>query len=150
VTLLLVAAALLVSPAATAQEWSAEQAEVWAAVEEAWEMSTQDDPALLMAMIHPDYIGWSYSADYPDDKASTQKWMDYNFKVTKWVLFDLKPMAIIVDGDFAIAHYFYSGIYTDLAKDEDESTQGRWTDVYKKVDGQWLLLADHGGRTKKD
>ncbi len=146
--LLMVALAFLVSPAVVAQEWSAEQTEVWAAVQGIWDLSLQEDPAAMIATIHPDYMGWSYSGDYPNGKEATAKWMEYNFTKYKWVLFDLKPMAITVDGDFAIVHYFYTGIYTDLTKEEDDTTKGRWTDVYKKEGGNWLLIADHGGRTK--
>jgi ketosteroid isomerase-like protein len=147
--LLLVALAFVASPAVVAQEWSAEQTEVWTAVQAAWDLALQDDPVAMMATLHPDYTGWSYSEDFPDDKASTDKWITYNFTKYKWVLFDLKPAAITVDGDFAIVHYFYSGVYTDLAKEEDDTTKGRWTDIYKKEGGQWLLIGDHGGRTKE-
>jgi len=147
--LVLLALALAAGPLA-AQEWSAEQQEVWNTVQAYWDLAMQRDVAASMATIHPAYTGWSYGSDFPDDYASTEKWFKYNLEKYAWVLFELKPVAITVVDDIAVVHYFYTGMYTDLKKEEDESAQGRWTDILKKEGDKWLLIADHGGSTKDD
>ena len=53
---------------------------------------------------------------------------------------------MVID-NVAIAHYFYTGVYTD-SKDEKTNTQGRWTDVLMKDGDKWVIIADHGGPTK--
>jgi len=56
---------------------------------------------------------------------------------------NLKPLDILVMGDIAVLHYYLPTRQTIDGKETEE--QGRWTDVWKKEGGKWLLIADSGG-----
>jgi ketosteroid isomerase-like protein len=132
-----------------AQEWSAEQQAVWAVVEGYWAAGAAEDLAAMMAAMDDDYLGWSNSDPIPGDKSSSEKWFKYGFEYYDWILYELKPVGISVFDDFAIVHYYYTGVYKDV-DGERISTEGRWTDILRKVGDKWLLIGDHGGRTDDD
>lgn len=140
---------LLIPAVSSAQEWSTAQKEVWKTVEAYWAISEAGDLAGFLSYFHPEYIGWDYSAALPLSVESQKKFMEYNFKTTKSLVYGIWPAAIIVHGDFAIVHYFYGGIYKD-AEGKEKSSSGRWTDILIKQGDKWVLIADHGGQTSKN
>lgn len=127
-----------------AQEWSAEQKEVWENVEAYNILINSGNVEGFMAYIHPDYLGWSYSAPMPRDKVVTKRWWDYDVKVNKVLVYELNPVGIKIFGSTAFAHYLYSLIYKDQEGKEKKAT-GRWTDILLKQGDKWLLIGDHGG-----
>ena len=137
--LCLVVAVLLLLPSAYlfSQEWSAAQKEVWKNVEG------------FMAYVHNDYLGWSYRSALPTDKTALRKFIEYDFKSSKTILSDIKPVAIGVFGNCAYVHYYYSAVYKD-AEGKEKSESGRWTDILMKQGDKWVMIGDHGGRTSKD
>ena len=149
VIVVLAASVLLSAVPAAGQTWSTEQQEVWAQEQAFWEMFRVKDLEGVMAVFHPDYKGWDYSAAVPSGTESNEIWMKYYFDNYSWVVIEITPLAIVVSGDIAVVHYVYAGVYSD-DEGEKEGTSGRWTDVLKKEDGKWLLIADHGGSTKDD
>jgi ketosteroid isomerase-like protein len=56
---------------------------------------------------------------------------------------NLSPLEILVMSDVAVLHNYYSTQQT--VGEKDMVKQGRWTDVWKKEGGKWLLIADSGG-----
>jgi hypothetical protein len=36
------------------------------------------------------------------------------------------------------------------AKGEETFLEGRWAEFFKKQDGKWLLIGDHGGTTSEE
>ena len=135
---------LVLSNAALAQEWSAEQQEVWKANENWWELYKNNDAEGIKALIHKDYVGWSWGDYATEGQAEAQKWADHMIpKGTKIIYHNLRPLDILVIGDVAVLHYYYSTRKTVDGK--DTTKQGRWTDVWKKEGGKWLLIADSGG-----
>jgi ketosteroid isomerase-like protein len=140
---------LLPSACVFSQEWSAAQKEVWKNVEAytaLWEAGNFEG---YMAYFHNDYIGWSYSDAMPDNKAKTRKFLEHALKTQKPIMYDMKPVAIGVFGNFAFADYYYVYIYKD-AEGKEKSSSGRWTDILMKQGDKWLIIGDHGGRTSKE
>jgi len=135
---------LLLHSDARAAEWSAEQAEVWAAIEECDTHFREKRIEAAKDCIHEDFSGWLYSEPVPRGKEYFDKIGMYYVKNRDTVAGELRPIDILVYGNFAIIHYFY----TEITKDEDgkvEQSQGRWTDIMVKENGKWRWIADHGG-----
>jgi ketosteroid isomerase-like protein len=131
-----------------AQQWSAEQKEVWAGVEAYWELSVSENPMDFLNYFDDSYLGWDNESDFPSTKADVQKWISYWTTKGKRVLYTITPAKIWVSGNFAFVHYYYSTVIegTD-GKPMPES--GRWTDILMKKGNKWLMVGDHGGKTSK-
>ena len=136
---------VLVPVTVQAQEWTAEQTEVWETLEACW---TSTDVESQMACIHEDYFTWGVDNAVPlrksDSHALTARWLDT--EVPEWSHF--QPLNIAVLGDMAIVHYVMH--WADRNKATGERTSGiiNWTEVFKKEGDRWLLLADHGTRVE--
>jgi len=61
-------------------------------------------------------------------------------------IYDIRPAAIVVKGNVAVAYYYYSYVSKDT---EGKMTEhhGRWADFLVKDGERWKLLGDHGGAT---
>jgi ketosteroid isomerase-like protein len=141
--------ALLATTSLHAQEWSAAQKEVWRNVEAYWALDAAGNLEGFMSYFHDNYMGWDINEPIPMDKASVKKFVEYEYKTSKTLLYTIKPVAINVVGDVAIVDYYYTRIMKD-AEGKDKSRSGRWADVVKKQGDKWVLIGDHGGRTSKD
>jgi ketosteroid isomerase-like protein len=149
--LCLAIAVLLLLPSAylIAQEWSAAQKEVWKNVEAYNALADAGNVEGFLAYVHDNYMGWNYSSALPMDKAAVKKFVEYDFKTTKTLVSNIKPVAIGVFGNFAYVHYYYSFVYKDV-EGKEKSSSGRWTDILMKQGDKWVMVGDHGGRTSKD
>ena len=133
----------------SAQQWTAEQREVWKNVEAYWALASNGDLEGYMSYFHPDYLGWYNLDPMPLDKAKEKKWYEYGFKTVKTIIYVLNPVGIKIYGDIAFAHYYY----TNLSKDSEGKEKlevGRWTDILMKQGEKWLIIGDHGGPTSED
>ncbi len=133
----------VLSNTAFAQKWSAKQQEVWKAVENWWELEKNKDAEGIKALFHKDYIGWTWGEYAPGGQAEALRWASHMIPKGKIAYTNLKPLDILVMGDIAVLHYYYSTRETVDGK--ERVRQGRWTDVWKKEGGKWLLIADSGG-----
>jgi ketosteroid isomerase-like protein len=131
---------LAVPALAHAQEWSAEQEEVWATVEGLWDAYASEDMDRWYGYVDEDYRGWGPTTLLVT-KADTRKWNEHTAKTSSVVLYTIKPAAIDIHGDVAIVFYRYQLLTAD--KDEKETQEmGRWADIYRKKNGRWLLISD--------
>ena len=146
-----VAAILVLLPSAYlfSQEWSAAQKEVWKNVEAYNALADAGNVDGFMAYVHNDYLGWNYESALPNDRAAVRKYVEYEFKTSKTILSNIKPVAIGVFGNCAYVHYYFTSIYKD-ADGKEKSVSGRWTDILMKQGDKWVMIGDHGGRTSKD
>lgn len=143
----LAAAALLLSGFAAAEETVGDQASVWAVVEEQWNAVEDNDRKWIDELLAADFSGWPKNSPAPRNKASTKMWNRFNESQGKVVAHELYPLAIIVHGDVAIAHYLYTSAFKN--KDgEVEMNNGRYSDVLVRADGGWKFLSWHGGADK--
>jgi hypothetical protein len=127
-----------------AQEWSAEQTEVWSTIVAQWDASKARDHSWPERFLHASFLGWPDEFPMPRDKAGVQAWEKYSSEGTTVHVQELSPVGIVVVGSTAVAHYYYS----TAAEDRDgkrETTHGRYTDVLVKQDGKWLFIAWRGG-----
>ena len=136
---------LLAPPqSALAQEWSPEQEEVLSTLQDLWKYSSARDIESWYDLVSEDYRGWSVADPMPLDKAASRHRNAQ--RVWRRVFYRIQPMAIDIHGDVAII--FYSFVMDTENPDGSRSTSaGRWTDVFRKEGGRWLLIADAGGAT---
>ena len=140
---------LLPTTYVAAQEWSAAQKEVWKNVEAYNALADAGNVEGFMAYVHNDYLGWNYQSALPMEKSAVRKFVEYDFKTSKTILSNIKPVAIGVFGNFAYVHYYFTVIYKD-ADGKEKSSSGRWTDILMKQGDKWVMIGDQGGRTSKD
>ncbi len=143
----IVCLAVVVAAPLQAQEWSAAQKDVWKSVEDYWALDAKGDVEGFMSYFDASYVGWSYESPVPQDKAAAKKFIAQEYQMSKTLVYDIKPVAIQVHGNFAFADYYYMQILKN-ADGKNEEVKGRWTDILMKQGDRWVLIGDHGGRIK--
>jgi hypothetical protein len=126
------------------QTWSDEQIEVWNVIEAQWKASMEKDATWTAKYLHEKFLAWSDESPMPRDKSSYHKWGRYGMENSTTLLQELYPVGIVVHGNTAVAHYFYSEA-SENRKDERKTVHGRYTDILVKENGTWRFLAWHGG-----
>jgi len=144
VKLTVTAAFLTMSATAIAQDSDDDQADVWATIEGQWEAEKKGDKDSLELLLKDDFSGWGKNSPAPRSKSSTIMWDRFSDGQGQMIAHELYPLAIVVDGDLAVAHYLYSSAYEDK-EDEVEMSNGRYTDVLVRTDDGWKFIAWHGG-----
>lgn len=129
-----------------AQQWSAEQQEVWKNIDAQWQ-ADKDGKNWVEEFVHPDCIGWSNTAPMPRDKANLNRWFKANQIMSKTLEYQITPLAIIVKGNIAVAHYYYL-ILNKTYDGKKVFESGRWTDILIKEGNKWLFIAWQGGEDK--
>lgn len=90
-----------------------------------------------------DAMVWANSTPMLRDRSAVKGWEKFSFEdgstnnVTEY-----SPTAIVVHGDTAVAHYYYSN-GTTAKKGEQKVTHGRCIDVLVKDDKAWKSVAWH-------
>lgn len=140
---------VLVAAPAAAGDWTDAQQAVWSNVEAYWSAWAKGDVGGFFSYVDDDYMGWSVDSPMPASKASSNKWMSFWATNNSVAMYEITPLTILLHGDVAIVHYYYS----QATKDKEEkmhSEQGRWTDILVKQGDRWVLFADHGGAMPED
>jgi len=141
VLMILVLSAVLVVPAATGQEWSAEQQEVWKTVKWTWDVDEEDWCAKVC---HPSVLAWGNDTPAPRNREQISTWWKLSRETSTTLEAEVTPVGIVVQGDTAVAHYYYSTLSEN--KDGKRTTEhGRYTDVLIKEDGKWVYFTWSGG-----
>jgi len=125
---------------AEGQEWSAEQLEVWQTVEASWVAETEVGISWYDEFVHPDFKGWSMTRPYPMDLDTARRWSRYGRETSKTLIFSLHPMAIVIQGNTAVAFYYVSAGDED-EKGERETTHSREVDTFVRENGKWMILS---------
>ena len=139
-------AATYVAPAPDATD---DYIAVWSVIEEQWEASQRGDRRWVEQLLSGDFSGWRKDAPAPRDRASTRMWNDFDTKQNKGLEHELYPLSTVIHGDVAVAHY----LYTNAVENKDGTTEisnGRYTDVLVRSDGEWKFIAWHGGDDHED
>ena len=145
---LILFAVLFLSGKNYAQQWSAEQKEVWAGVEKYWEINN-NNPLAYFNYFDDSYIGWCYDNEAPAYKSDAVKSCKYFSSKTKQVYNILTPAKIWVNGNFAYVHYYYTQV-SESNDGKSTTEKGRWTDILMKKGGTWMIVGDHGGEIKHE
>ncbi len=143
-----VVALLSASAPVPAQQWSAEQQEVWAIVTETWTLDMNEEDWAGQYM-HDEGFGWGSDNPMPRNKDRTRSWNRFNDETTEVFEWETHPLAIIVHGDTAVAHYYASWAERN-ANGEMENQHYKFTDVLVREGGDWLYIAWHGSKTAQD
>ncbi len=149
VVVVCVAVLTVLAAPCSAGDWSADQKEVWSAVEGYWADYAAGDVDGFLATMHDDYSGWSNDQPLPSGKKTAEKWMKFAMPNREMLIYEITPTAIVVGDGFAVAHYYFEVVYKNAAGEMKDSS-GRWTDVLVQQDGEWMLIADHGGEVDDD
>ena len=144
----LLGAVFIIAGTASAQEGS-DEASVWAVIEQQWEREQRGDKRWIEDLLVADFMGWPNTAPAPQNKSSTRTWNEFGDKQSKTIEHELYPLSIVVHGDMAIAHYLYTVAVEDR-DDNVEVSNGRYTDVLVRDDGQWRFISWHGGNDPDD
>jgi hypothetical protein len=140
-----VLAILTVYPiSANAQEWNAEQMEVWDAVIACWDGTTIDN---TRACIHDDYMSFQNGRGTPHNKADLVTTQQYFLESMEVLMVHRKPLHIDVRGDFALVLYVVDYAQRNRRTGEEVSGVHNWTEVFVRDGGVWKALTDHGSPT---
>lgn len=144
VKLLVLWVSLAISGSVVAQEVANDQADVWSVIEQQWDAIKKGDKKWTDRFLADDFSGWPKNSPAPRSKASTQMWDRFNNSQGNVIAHELYPLAIIVHGDLAVAHYLFTSAYKD--KDDDvEVNNGRFSDILIRTEDGWKFLSWHGG-----
>ena len=130
--------ALLAQPG-QAQQWSAEQMEVWDTISEMWELEMAGDDA-WKDMIHPSFLGWPYESLMPRDKENLLRLIDAESGQFKVLTQNMHPLAIVVTGSTAVAHFLHMTL-VEYQDGEHELFEGRSTDVLTLTEAGWQIVS---------
>ena len=132
---------LLTTMGTAAQQWNADQLEVWDFEQRCWQMGQDQDLEARRDCFHEDYVGW-YATDpapMPYNDAVHGRWLETN----RHIAFNMTPHTIMIHGDVAIVHL--SGFIVGPGSDgKDVVSWEHWTDIALREDGRWSWIADHG------
>ena len=134
---------------ATAPDTTDDYVAVWSVIEEQWEASQRGDRRWVEKLLSGDFSGWPKDAPAPRDKASTRLWTDFETKQGKGLVHELYPLSTTIHGDMAVAHYLYTNA-VENKEGETEVSNGRYTDILVRSDGEWKFIAWHGGDDHSD
>lgn len=132
-----------------AQTWSSEQLEVWDVIQAQWQAAMAEDATWPERFLHESFQGWSYENPAPRDKEATDRWTRYENENSTTLMQELHPIGIVVHGNTAVVHYFYSTA-NENRQGERETTHGRYTDVLVRDGDSWRFIAWHGGGDPED
>jgi ketosteroid isomerase-like protein len=132
------------SGAVNAQDSEEDRANVWSVIEQQWDAVENDDKKWTDRFLAEDFSGWPNSSPAPRNRASTKMWDRFNDTQGEVVAHELYPMAIVIHGDVAVAHYLYTSAFEN--KDgEVEVNNGRYSDILVRTQDGWKFLSWHGG-----
>jgi ketosteroid isomerase-like protein len=127
-----------------AQDDAEDQADVWSVVEQQWDAVENNDRKWTERFLADDFSGWPNNSPAPRNRASTKMWDRFNDTQGEVVAHELYPLAIVVHGDVAVAHYLYTSAFK--RRDGDvEVNNGRYSDVLVRTPDGWKFLSWHGG-----
>ena len=135
---------LFLAGMAVAQDTADDAADVILIIEEQWEAEQSGDKDWLNEMLHSSFSGWQKNAPAPRSKSSTKLWDRFADTQGKMLEHELYFQNIVVEGDLAVAHYFYTSAYEDN-DDKVEVSNGRYTDILIRTEEGWKFIAWHGG-----
>jgi len=139
---------LLVATPLFAKEWSVEQKDVIEWFKKFTEVSVQGNVEEIMGFYHSNFSGWNYAYQLPFDKDFLRNLLDYSYKNNKLISFEVNPLEIQVEGNFAIAHVYFKEILRDSAG-KDTIVSGRWTAALVKQDNKWVFISSSWGMELK-
>ena len=138
----------LTSFGAAAQQWNAEQQEIWNLELQQWKMAAAEDLSWIDSMVHPNLSYWESGQPMPQNLASLNRWNRYAAANGATLEQELMPISIVITGNVAVVNYYYQVAREDNDK-KREMVTGRYMDVLMKDNGRWKFIAWAGGDDPK-
>ena len=123
-----------------AQEWSAEQQEVWNVIVESWDAIVAKDIDWTDTYVHRNAVVWGDDVPMPRTRDSVKKWERYSFQNSTTLVSEYSLAAMVVQNNTAVAHYYYS-LGNEDAEGKPRTVHGRCTDILINENGRWVFLA---------
>ena len=130
--------ALLTQPV-QAQQWTAEEMEVWETIHQLWELEAAEDDA-WKDLIHPSFQSWSYHSPMPYDKEHTVHLVDAEIGLFKVLAQDILPVAIVIVDGTAVAHFYHTTL-VEHSDGDQELFEGRSTDILVRTPDGWRFVS---------
>jgi ketosteroid isomerase-like protein len=129
---------------AQSKDNTSDAADVWATIEGQWAAEQEGDNDWLDQSLTDDFSGWPDESPAPRSKSSMKMWDRFSDEQGSTVQHELYPLAIVVHGDVAVAHYLYTSAFKSK-DDKVEVKNGRFTDILVRTEDGWKFVAWHGG-----
>ena len=123
---------------ALAEEWTAEQKEVWTTVEKRWALIIDGNAETLAENLHEDALIWWPQNAYPSPKKVMEGQYKEWFRLNQPLSYELKPVAINVVGNISTVCFYFKW----QQKNPPNTFKGRNFQVFIRQDGKWKMLAD--------
>ena len=121
---------------AIGKDLTAEQKEVWAAVQANWETFKQGDVEAALAIKHDEMIAWFSSNPDPLKKEYLREAYNNWFNWSVPTFFKLEPSNIHIFNNVANVFYFYSW----QSANKEIFDKGRVLETWVKQDNKWLMI----------
>jgi hypothetical protein len=135
----LMAALLFAGTLVQAQTWSPQQLEVWKASAVTWEQDLNKDYSWTDNGVSAQVSAWGSDYPAPRGKESMKRWHTLGLQDNPMVAYDLAPLAVVVSGDTALTHYYFTVLSKDAAG-KSTTTHGRCSDTLVRENGRWVFL----------
>ena len=120
-----------------------EQKELWSCVNALWEMSKAQNTDTVGDALHPDYTGWVIGQDKTHDREAAIA--SVGPSSPRVLSYKLRPLHIgVFDGMVGVVHYSYMAD-VDQGANASKSIAGRWSEVYLRKNGEWVMISVSGG-----
>lgn len=122
---------------------SAEEAGLWRQVIALWDMTVSGDTTDVVDALHPHYSGWVTGLDSTQDRNEAVRSVGPGAPPV--LGYHLTPLKVtVIDGVVGIVHYRYEG-YVDDGAGGQRTIRGRWSEIYLRENGRWVMVSVSGG-----
>jgi ketosteroid isomerase-like protein len=139
--LIVATAAILVGTPVSAQQWSAQQSEVWEAVQRLWDDYSSERLEDAFRAHHPQFVFWNSANSVPGTKEMADNLDTFWFKSSDFHETHATPLTIQVFDDFAIVNAYVRGFISEFGGAPKWATW-RWHSGWKKEEGEWLCVSN--------
>ncbi len=139
VSLAFIASALLVLPV-SAQTWTSAQQGVLKVVTDSWDAIAARDVNWTDNFVHENAVVWSDQRPMPQSRASEKEWNRFEYPSEDVLAYEVSPAAIVVEGETAIVHYYFS-LGVEDTEGERNIVHGRCTDILIADGSSWKFIA---------
>lgn len=120
-----------------------DQKTLWARVDALWRMSMTQETAAIQEALHRDYAGWVTGQAQPHGREAALA--SVGPSSPRVLSYQLRPLGITVfDGIVGVVHYSYEAEVESEAT-ASTSVAGRWSEVYLRKKGEWIMISVSGG-----
>jgi ketosteroid isomerase-like protein len=138
--LLSIATSVIVIPPVSAQTWTSAQQSVLDIVIESWDAIAARDVSWTDNFVHENAVVWSDQNPMPRTRAEEKEWDRFEFPSEDIVTHTISPAAIVVEGDTAIVHYYYS-LGMENEEGERSVVHGRCSDILIADNASWKFIS---------